>query len=113
MNNSEQQQVRALNLKEIVDVSKLNIRPDSILIKSIRSNESEIILPNGVNHANITILEVIKVGDKVDTIKVGDIIIDFVNESNVSFYYKKDDNYLLTDKYNVSLWTTKENYDVV
>jgi len=114
MSSMEQQQqdptVSALNLGSIKDVDKLSIRPEGILIEAVKPKESKVILPEGQGISSVTRLEIIKVGDKVDNYKVGDVVLDFMRDHGLNYYYKDDRNFILTDKHNIALSTEKENY---
>jgi len=110
MENQQQPTVEALNLGSIKDVDKLSIRPEGILIETVKPKESKIILPEGQGISSVTRLEIIKVGDKVEDYKVGDVVLDFMRDHGLNYYYKDDRNFVLTDKHNIALSTEKENY---
>jgi len=108
----EQQQttVPVADLSVVNDVLAANIAPTFILIKQVRK-ESKIIMPDTVGMAGNARAVVVKTGDKVDNIKVDDIVLDLKNEKSGVYYYKKgEDMYMLTDQYNLLMWTTGDNY---
>lgn len=100
------------DLQVVKDIDKVNIAPSFVLIK-ITQKKSEIIMPDTVGVNPMSTAYVVKVGNKVDNINVGDVVVDLKNERAGVYYYKKgEDTFMLTDQYNLLMWTTESNYNV-
>ena len=112
MNDNTKQTVPVTNLEKVKDVMRCNLPEGFILIKLIEK-ESKIIKPSGSSMSYDSTLKVVKVGDKVEKTVPGDVVVDLKSEVHGVYFYTKDgDNYLVTDQYNLLLWTPEDNYAV-
>ncbi len=103
--------IEALNLSKVKDITKLVIKPNSILIKITELKKSSIIGAEVYNDAQNIIWHVFMVGSNVSNINVGDLVLD-VNMAGASFLKHGEDKYVLMDSYNVMLYTAADNYTI-
>jgi hypothetical protein len=100
------------DLSVIEDIDKLNLAPTFVLIRVIQK-KSSIIMPDTIGLTPKATFKIIKIGDKVEKVDVGNVAVDLKNEKAGVYYYKKgEDTFMLTDQYNLLLWTTDTNYKV-
>jgi hypothetical protein len=111
--NNQKVQQYATDLNKVKDIKKVNIAPGHVMIELIQKKDSKIILPEGSGVNSLVIAKVVKVGENVKTVKTGDIVLEVKSFGPHSFSRcKKDDKiYLVTDQYNILLWTSLDNYE--
>lgn len=95
-------------MDRIKHIEESVIRADSVLVE-VHNIESSIILSNTNSNDKVDYTEVIKVGEKVEDIKVGDILLDVAGA--ISGYTIGDKSYALITRHNIVLAVRPENFD--
>ena len=103
--------VESLDISKVIDVDRLVIKPNYVLVEVVSASKSGLLLPAGVRAGIGTIHSIKKVGCNVKDYEAGDIIVD-MSFGGASFYTKGDDKYILCDSYNLLLVCKKNNYNV-
>jgi len=110
MNRDEM--ISALDLKRVVNIDDVILKPDQVLMQSISPNKSTLILPDELIMSSNSMLKIIKVGDGVKFYKPGHIVLDWGSDKGFSYYYKGDSKFIMTDQYNIKLVVEEGNYDI-
>lgn len=103
--------VEALDISKVIDVDKLVIKPNMVLISVESVSKSGLLLPAGVRAGVGTSHVIKKIGSGVKDYSIGDLVLD-MNFSGANFYTKGDEKYIVCDVYNLILVTPKSNYNV-
>ena len=103
-------QVDALNLERVKDVMKLNLKPNHVLVEVVKKDESGLILPEHAQAKSGKMI-ILKVGDNVKGVNVGDVIVSMKFTGDIDFVFKDKSNYIITDVYNIMLTTSVDNYE--
>lgn len=107
---SKEGQIEVLDISKIKDISKINIKPNYVLLKTITLSKSGLILPeHAAASASVRKVIVALVGANVSTVKVGDIIVD-MTYGGAEFLTHGEDKYTLCDAYNVLISVSPDNY---
>lgn len=101
--------IEALDISRVKNVTELIIKPNYVLIQVINNSQSGLILPDNVGGGAL-IYKIIKVGSNINTIEVGDIVID-LTFGGVEYMTRGDEKYILSDVYNILLASKLDNYD--
>lgn len=101
--------IDALDLGKVIDLSKLIIKPNHVLIEIVELTKSNLLLPTHLSSSVKSKAVIYKVGETVKGYSAGDIVLD-INYNNVEFITQGDNKYILCDVYNVVLATSPDNY---
>ena len=102
--------VDALNLDRVKDIMGLKLKPNHVLVEIVKKEESGLILPEHAQ-AKSGKMVVIKVGENVKQVDVGDIIVDMKFTGDTEFAVSNGRNIIIADVYNIVLATSPENYE--
>lgn len=102
--------IDALNLDRVKDIMGLKIKPNHVLIEVVKKEESGLILPEHAQ-AKSGKMVVIKVGNNVTQVSVGDIVVDLKFTGDIEFAISNGKNIIIADTYNIVLATSPENYE--
>lgn len=100
-------------MDRIQKIEESKIREDSLLCEVIeRKNKSGILLPDSVQGKDegIDHMVVVVVGNKVDDIEVGDIIMLMPEGVRIPMFPYGEKVYGLVQRYNCSIIVSKENF---
>lgn len=104
-----EKKIEALDLSKVLDVEKMIIKNNHVLIQVVKKTKSNLVLPAGIQSGPQAMMKIIKVGSAVKDYKAGDIVIDISN-NNMEYLFKGDDHYMVCDVYNVILAVDADNY---
>lgn len=111
MENKDNKTVQAGSFDNYKDVLEISI-PNKFVLVQIVEKESKIIKPVGVGVSPGAKAKIIKVGEGVEGVNVGDLIVDLKSEVHGVHYFKKEETtFILTDQYNLLAWTPEDNYE--
>lgn len=107
---SKENQIEVLDISKVKDVSRISIKPNSVLLKTITLSKSGLILPEHAMAASSTRKVVVAlIGKNVTSLSVGDIIVD-MTYGGAEFLVHGEDKYTLCDAYNVLISVSPDNY---
>jgi hypothetical protein len=109
MENKAIKEILSLDLKNIINVEALPLKPKSILLKAVSSGNTGLIDTSGRVIGTDSYWKVVKVGDEVKLAKPEDIILDF-NSQGANYLSKGKDSYIVINDYNLEIWTDPSNY---
>jgi len=98
-------------MKRIKDFSKVKVRPDMLFCKVHMKKESKIIIPEEVQDKGqgFDYVEVISVGNKIDDVEVGDIILDI--DGSMTTYKLEDVTYGRVARHICGLIVSPDNFE--
>jgi len=98
-------------MKRIKDFSEVKVRPDMLFCKVHMKKESKIIIPEEVQDKGqgFDYVEVISVGNKIDDVEVGDIILDI--DGSMTTYKLEDVTYGRVARHICGLIVSPDNFE--
>jgi hypothetical protein len=114
MDGGKKASIEALDVSKVKVIEDMIIKPNHVLIEVINMSKSGLLLPSNIRSNILDKFEVIKVGESVNMVKVGDIIVDLMLGNAEYLYTDKehgDRKFILVDVYNVLIAVNPGNYD--
>jgi len=98
-------------MKRIKDFSEVKVRPDMLFCKVHMKKESKIIIPEEAQSKGqgFDYVEVIAVGNKIDDVEVGDIILDI--EGKMTTYKIGEESYSVVARHICVVIVSPDNFE--
>lgn len=98
-------------MQRIKDINQVIVRGDAILAKIVEvKTKSNIIIP-GESASSIDYMEVVTVGNKIEDLEPGDIIMD-IPKTSLDSYKIGDTHYVILYRGNIRIAVKKDNFDI-
>ena len=98
-----------IDISGVVDLDKVIIKPNMVLVKVVSDIKSDLVIPDAVRSELSDNYIIYKKGTNVADYNIGDIVFD-MSMANAGLYKHSETLYILIDQYNLKMVTSKDNY---
>lgn len=103
------EEVDVLDISKVKDINKLQIKPNYVIIEVTGEEDNRILINDPSLRRNNVTWKIIRVGEAVKGIEVGDVVVD-MSFRGANFLTKDNVKYIYCEHYNILLSTPEDNY---